>query len=165
MKTKRKNKNYDFDTEETPGVMKTPVMAYGSVSTTSTLGDFPSMDDYSLIKKAQRGLKTEVFYSLADAISMPEKRLASIINLSPRTISNYRDQQKHLDANYSEHLLKLINLYQLGKEIFGSLEDFDHWLNRPFWGSEDKPMDFISTPGGVDLIHEEIGKLAQGYPI
>ena len=96
---------------------------------------------------------------------MPEKTLASVINLSPRTISNYRDQNKDLDANYSEHLLKLINLYHLGQEIFGSVEDFSLWLQRPFYNSEEKPMDFLNTPGGVDLIATEVEKIAQGYPL
>lgn len=130
-----------------------------------TLRKLEIHDDYSLIKKARQGVNTDIFYALARAINMPEKTLASIINLSPRTISNYRDQDKHLDANYSEHLLKLINLYKFGQEIFGDFEEFDLWLQRPFWDSEDKPIDFISTPGGVDLIHEEIEKIALGYPV
>lgn len=36
------------------------------------------------------------------------------------------------------------------------------WMNRPFRNSEEKPVDLIATPGGVDLVHEEIEKLAQG---
>ena len=96
---------------------------------------------------------------------MPEKTLASMINLSPRTISNYRDQEKELDPIYSEHLLKLINLYNFGKEIFGSLEEFNLWMERPFWSSQEKPIDFVSTSGGVDLIYQEVEKLAQGYPV
>ncbi|MBD1431645.1 DUF2384 domain-containing protein [Sphingobacterium sp. DN00404] len=122
-------------------------------------------NDYTLLKKAREGVDTDVFYALADAIKMPEKTLAAIINLSPRTISNYRDQQKNLDANYSEHLLKLINLYQYGAEIFGSFEEFNLWLRRPFWDSEETPLDFMTTPGGVDMIQEEIEKLATGYPV
>lgn len=121
-------------------------------------------NDYSLLKKAREGVRTEVFYALAEAINMPEKTLASIINLSPRTISNYRDQQKRLDANYSEHLLKLVNLYEYGAEIFGSVEEFGFWLRRPFWDSNEKPEEFLNTPGGVDLVREEIEKLALGYP-
>lgn len=35
-------------------------------------------------------------------------------------------------------------------------------MNRPFRNSEEKPVDLIATPGGVDLVHEEIEKLAQG---
>jgi putative toxin-antitoxin system antitoxin component (TIGR02293 family) len=122
-------------------------------------------NDYSLIKKAHKGVGTDVFYSLADAIKMPEKKLAAIINLSPRNISNYRDQQKRLDANYSEHLLKLANMYRYGADIFGSFEEFNLWLHRPFWASDDTPMDFLTTSGGVDLVLEEMEKLALGYPV
>lgn len=135
-----------------------------SYSSYPSLRKLSIKNDYTLLKKAREGVGTDVFYSLADAIKMSEKTLASIINLSPRTISNYRDQQKYLDANYSEHLLKLVNLYQYGAEIFGGFEEFDLWLRRPFWDSEDTPLDFITTPGGVDLVHEEIEKLAIGYP-
>lgn len=142
-------------------IISEPAVAYGS----SRLRPFATKDDYSLIKKARNGVDTHIFYSLAEIIKMPEKTLASVINLSPRTISNYRDQNKDLDPNYSEHLLKLINLYNLGEEIFGSLEEFSLWLGRPFWNAEEKPIDLITTSGGVDLVAEEIEKLAQGYPI
>lgn len=142
-------------------VVSEPSVSYGS----PRLSAFVTKDDYSLVKKARNGVDTHVFYSLAEIIKMPEKTLASVINLSPRTISNYRDQNKDLDPNYSEHLLKLINLYNLGEEIFGSLEEFTLWLTRPFWNSDEKPIDLINTPGGVDLVAEEIEKLAQGYPL
>lgn len=135
--------------------------AYGGLR----LSAFVIKNDYSLIKKARNGVDTHVFYSLAEIIRMPEKTLASVINLSPRTISNYRDQNKKLDPNYSEHLLKLIYLYNLGEEIFGSMEEFSLWLARPFWNSEEKPIDLINSSGGVDLVAEEIEKLAQGYPL
>ena len=62
-------------------------------------------------------------------------------------------------------LLKNVMNYIVGKDIFGNLDEFTLWMNRPFWNSEDKPIDFISTSGGVDLVYEEIEKLAQGYPV
>lgn len=131
----------------------------------TTLQNFVIRDDYSLVKKAREGINTKVFYSLAEQIKMPEKTLASVINLSPRTISNYRDQNKDLDANYSEHLLKIINLYHLGQEIFGSLDEFTLWLQRPFYNTAERPIDLMGTTGGVDLIAQEVEKLAQGYPL
>lgn len=155
--------NYKQNENPKKSKIEEPMDTYGVGS--SIFNRFSIQDDYKLLKKAREGLKTEVFYSLADAIKMPEKTLASVINLSQRTISNYRDQEKGLDPIYSEHLLKLINLYGFGKEIFGSLDEFTLWMNRPFWSSEERPIDFISSPGGVDLIYEEIEKLAQGYPV
>ena len=156
-------RNYRQKQNPEENKVEEPMSAYGV--RTSIFSRFSIQDDYKLLKKAREGIKTDVFYSLADAIKMPEKNLATLINLSPRTISNYRDQEKDLDPIYSEHLLKLINLYNLGKEIFGSLEEFTLWMNRPFWNSDDRPIDFISTSGGVDLVYEEIEKLAQGYPV
>ncbi|ACU07880.1 hypothetical protein FIC_01432 [Flavobacteriaceae bacterium 3519-10] len=142
-------------------VVKDAAAAYGR----PILQNFIMKDDYSLVKKAREGIDTKIFYSLAEQIKMPEKTLASVINLSPRTISNYREQNKDLDANYSEHLLKIINLYHLGQEIFGSLDEFTFWLQRPFYNSTEKPMDLMKTVGGVDLIAQEVEKLAQGYPL
>lgn len=155
--------NYKQKGNQQKSKVEEPVALYGQ--SPSIFSRFSIQDDYKLLKKAREGVKTDVFYSLADAIKMPEKTLASVINLSPRTISNYRDQEKGLDPIYSEHLLKLINLYSFGKEIFGNLDEFTLWMNRPFWNSNDKPIDFISTSGGVDLIYQEIEKLAQGYPV
>jgi putative toxin-antitoxin system antitoxin component (TIGR02293 family) len=126
--------------------------------------DLSLLNNYSIVVSARKGLKTKIFYDFADVIKMPEKNLASIINLSSRTISNYKEKRKSLEPLYSEHLLKLIALFEKGEEIFGNIDEFNYWLNKPFWNSERKPMDWLITQGGVDLIMEEIDKLAQGYP-
>lgn len=119
---------------------------------------------YSIFLGARKGLKTKVFYDFAETIKMSEKNLAFIINLSTRTISNYNEQKKVLDPLYSEHLLKLIALFEKGEEIFGNIDEFNYWLKKPFWHSEEIPMGWLTTPGGVDLLTEELDKLAQGYP-
>ena len=119
---------------------------------------------YGLFLSARKGVRTKVFYDFAETIKMPEKNLASIINLSARTISNYKERRKSLEPIYSEHLLKLIALFEKGEEIFGSIDEFNYWLRKPFWGSEEKPIDWLVTSCGVDLVAEEIDQLAQGYP-
>jgi uncharacterized protein (DUF2384 family) len=70
-----------------------------------------------------------------------------------------------LEPVYSEHLLKLIHLYERGEDIFGNIDEFNYWLNKPFWNSREKPIDWMITPGGVDLLLTEIDKLAEGYPV
>lgn len=127
--------------------------------------NFDLVNNHAIVFSARKGVKAKVFYEFADAIKMSEKNLASIINLSARTISNYKDNEKKLEPQYSEHLLKLIALFNTGEEIFGNIDEFNYWLSKPFWNSEQKPIDWISTSGGVDLVMEEIEKLAQGYPV
>jgi putative toxin-antitoxin system antitoxin component (TIGR02293 family) len=121
--------------------------------------------NFSIVASARKGLPPEVFYDFADAIRMPEKNLAALINLSSRTISNYKESQKKLDPIYSEHLLKLIVLFGKGEKIFGNVDEFHYWLHKPFWNSNEKPSDWLGTGGGVDFLAEELDKLAQGYPV
>jgi putative toxin-antitoxin system antitoxin component (TIGR02293 family) len=130
----------------------------------SKFKDLDILNNHSIVFSARKGLKTKIFYDFADTIKMPEKNLAFIINLSARTISNYKIKRKNLEPLYSEHLLKIIALFKKGEEIFGTIDEFSYWLNKPFWDSKQKPIDWIVTSGGVDLVMEEIDKLAQGYP-
>jgi putative toxin-antitoxin system antitoxin component (TIGR02293 family) len=123
------------------------------------------INSHAMFFAARKGVRTSIFYDLAETIRMPEKQLASLINLSARTISNYQENRKVLAPSYSEHLLKLIALYEKGEHVFGSIDEFNYWLNKPFWNAKEKPMDWLVTPGGVDLVMEEIEQLAQGYPV
>jgi uncharacterized protein (DUF2384 family) len=65
----------------------------------------------------------------------------------------------------SEHLLKLIALFTKGEELFGKVDEFNYWLQKPFWDSQEKPIDWLITPGGVDLISDELERLAHGYAV
>ncbi len=96
---------------------------------------------------------------------MPEKKLAGLLHLHPRTIQNYKEQQRNLEPVESEHLLKLITLFAKGEEIFGNIEEFNAWLQKPFWNGRETPLEWLITPGGVDLVSEEIDRLAYGYAI
>lgn len=135
---------------------------------TSLHSKFSNIDmasNFSIVVSARKGLNTKVFYDFAAAIKMPEKNLASIINLSARTISNYKDSQKKLEPQYGEHLLKLISLFEKGETLFGNVDEFNYWLQKPFWNSTEKPADWLTTHGGLDFLNEELDKLAQGYPV
>jgi len=134
----------------------------------SVKNQFKSLDlrsPYAIVFSARKGVKAKIFYDFAKTIKMSEKTLANIINLSARTISNYNEQQKALEPVHAEHLLKLIILYEKGEEIFGNIDEFNYWLKKPFWNVEGTPLDWIITPGGVDLLMEELDKLALGYPV
>jgi putative toxin-antitoxin system antitoxin component (TIGR02293 family) len=119
----------------------------------------------SIVAIARKGLKPKVFYDFAETINMPEKHLASVINISSRTMSNYKNEEKLLDPIYGEHLLKLISLFEKGEEIFGNVDEFNYWLKKPYWHNKTAPNELINTIGGVDLVAEELEKLAQGYPV
>jgi putative toxin-antitoxin system antitoxin component (TIGR02293 family) len=143
-------------------------MAISSAIPVSIRDRFKSLDlqsAFELVVHARKGIKPKLFYEFADAINIPEKKLALLINISSRTIHNYKEQQKPLDPIQSEHLLKLIALYREGEDLFGNIEEFNYWLQKPFWNSKEKPIDWLTTPGGVDLVKDELGRLSHGYAV
>jgi putative toxin-antitoxin system antitoxin component (TIGR02293 family) len=127
--------------------------------------NFDLKNNHSIVFSARKGIKVKVFYDFAETINMSEKDLAKMINISPKTITNYSNQQKTLEPLQSEHLLKLIALFDKGEEVFGSIDEFNYWLKKPFWGSKEIPLQWMVTHGGVDLVMNELDRLAQGYPI
>jgi putative toxin-antitoxin system antitoxin component (TIGR02293 family) len=122
-------------------------------------------NSFAIVFSARKGIKPKVFYDFADSIKMPEKKLALMLNLSSRTISNYNEQQKALDPVQSEHLLKLISLFGKGEEIFGNINEFNYWLQKPFWSAKERPIDWLVTPGGVDLVTDELDRLSHAFAI
>lgn len=121
--------------------------------------------DLAIVTSARKGIKTKLFYDLADAVRMSERSLALLINLSFRTIDNYRQANKTFQPVQGEHLLKLIALYTKGEEIFGNIEEFNYWLQKPSWNAKEKPIDWLITPGGVDLVSNELDRLAHAYAV
>lgn len=117
-----------------------------------------------LFKYARHGVKTNLFYEFAETIKMGNKSLAAILHISSRTISNYHQNKQTLEPVQGEHLLKLVALYDKGIELFGSIDEFNYWLNKPFWNSDEKPIDWLITPGGVGLVIQELEQLGYGYP-
>ena len=130
----------------------------------SQFSELNLLNEQAIVYAARKGIAASVFYHLAETINMSEKGLASIINLSARTLSNYKESKKNLEPIYAEHLLKLVLLFEQGQSIFGSMDEFNQWLKKTSWNRTEKPIDLLTTPGGVNLVSQEISQLAQGYP-
>jgi putative toxin-antitoxin system antitoxin component (TIGR02293 family) len=144
--------------------MNHPGIAVKGPSLRKTFKNLSIGNDTRMFTQARAGLSSVIFYQFAQIINMPDKSLAHLLNLSPRTISNYKEKSKSLDPVQSEHLLKLIALYDKGEELFGNIDEFNYWLNKSFWDSPEKPIEWLITPGGVDLVMLEMDRLAYGYP-
>ena len=122
-------------------------------------------DNLSIVHSARRGINPSVFYSFAQTANLTEKKLAEIIHLHPRTLRNYAASQKKLDPVESEHLLKLIALFGKGEAVFGNVDQFNEWLLEDIPLIREKPLSLLTTPGGTDIISEELDKLAHGYVV
>ncbi len=62
-----------------------------------------------------------------------------------------------------ELLVKLSALFQRGTEIFGSMQEFIHWLGEPAYGLDHQvPLELLYTSEGVNLVADEVERIAYG---
>jgi len=129
---------------------------------TGKLRRYSGASGHAIAEYARNGIKTDVFYELAESAKIPEKNLAGLLHISPRTIGNYKEHDKPLNPVHSEHLLKLVLLYEKGEELFSNVDEFNYWLRKPLWNSTERPLDWLVTPGGIDVVIAELVHLAHG---
>lgn len=125
-----------------------------------------AVTDFSLIQKAHEGIDIAFFDQLLEQSGMTKAELTRLIGVDPKTIDNYRRMNKPFDTLKGELLLKLSRLFALGEEIFGSTDEFRAWLQLPageFQGI--LPHHLLSTSTGVDLVEDQLERIAQGYVV
>lgn len=120
-------------------------------------------NEYTMAQKAQAGLSVSAFFDLANISGLTNQELSSLLDLSFKTIQRYQKENKKLNALNSEQLLKLIALYQKAEEVFGNVSSFDRWLRKQSDGLGNTiPFKFLQTPGGIDLIMDELYRIEYG---
>jgi putative toxin-antitoxin system antitoxin component (TIGR02293 family) len=123
----------------------------------------PAQNHFSLVSAAHEGVSVAAFFDLLDITGLSQVELASLLDVSAKTMTRYRQEGKKLNALNSEQVLKIIALYQKGIEVFGSLGSFNRWLRKPAFGLHTNiPLVFLQTSGGIDLILEELVRLEYG---
>jgi uncharacterized protein (DUF2384 family) len=122
-------------------------------------------NDAAIFKCAEEGVAIRLFYTFAEAISISQMELATLLNLPAGMLSNQKQTIKSLIPSQGEHLLRLIALYGKGIELFGSIHEFKYWLNKPFWNADKKPGDWLINAGGINLAMKELDQLGYGYPV
>ncbi len=120
-------------------------------------------NNFALVHRAQNGISVSAFFDLLEIAELTSSELSSLLNVSYKTMQRYQKEDKKLSALNSEQVLKMIVLYQKAEEIFGDLSSFNRWLRKPAQGlGGQKPLQFMQTPGGIDLIYEELVRIEFG---
>ena len=120
-------------------------------------------NDYTMARKAHEGVKASAFFDLISISGLTHQELASLLDLSFKTVQRYQKENKKFNALNSEQLLKLVALYHNAEEVFGEIASFDRWLRKPSAGLGNTiPFTFLQTPGGMDLIRDELYKIEFG---
>jgi putative toxin-antitoxin system antitoxin component (TIGR02293 family) len=109
-----------------------------------------------------RGLPRAALNSLVDKLQLIESDEASeALGMSLRTLQRHKNTPAlHLDVQQSGRAWKFAEILAKATRVLGSQDEAEQWLRRPAIGLEQKrPVDLLTTPAGVKLIEDYLGRL------
>ncbi|MEM6841564.1 MAG: MbcA/ParS/Xre antitoxin family protein [Bacteroidota bacterium] len=116
-----------------------------------------------ILHLARQGVSKQNIRKVMTQTQSSIEELASVLGVTVRTARNYRTQEDILSPQQAEALLKYQKLVQRGGEVFGTVETFKRWLQKPAFGLDgDKPFELLITSEGLNLVSDEVERIANG---
>lgn len=85
------------------------------------------------------------------------------LNVSVKTFREYKKPKSTFKKNVKEQVLLLLSLIKHGMEIFGSMKEFDSWLNQQnFYFDNKNPASFLNTITGIKFIDDRLTAMEYG---
>jgi putative toxin-antitoxin system antitoxin component (TIGR02293 family) len=117
----------------------------------------------SIYLSSKKGLKPEAVFDLFLLLHFTGSMVEEVLFKSLKTFSNYKKNNTPLDAAVSEKVLTLFSLYNKGISLFGSVEEFNNWIDLPAFGLGDQiPKHLLSTITGIRLVEDELTRIEYG---
>lgn len=124
------------------------------------------MDDRDLIhfiKMVRDGISFTVFFNFAKSTPFSLAEWSGFLNMSERTMQRHKLEKKTFGPIYSEKILQITLLYNMGIEVFGDKEKFNAWLDTSNLGLGGlKPKEMLDNSFGIDLIKDELTRIEHG---
>lgn len=87
---------------------------------------------------------------------------SGLLHISERTLLRYKQDNKRFDPLQTDRILVLNRLIEFGNDILGK-ENLKKWLetdNLALGGK--KPKELLVTSFGIELVQNELGRIAHG---
>lgn len=100
---------------------------------------------------------------LNNLIGLGDEILAGWLNITSRTLRNYKEKKSKLKGITQEQLVTLLSLYKHGISVFDNKEAFEAWLStdNPFLDNK-APKVFMDTISGIQLIDNRLTAMEYG---
>ncbi|GAB2607564.1 antitoxin Xre/MbcA/ParS toxin-binding domain-containing protein [Spirosoma areae] len=85
------------------------------------------------------------------------------LNVSVKTFREYKKPPTSFKENVKEQVLLLLALIKHGIEVFGSVSEFDQWLNRTnFYFDNRSPNAYLNTVTGIKFVDDRLTAMEYG---
>lgn len=121
------------------------------------------LNESEVVYAARAGINRQKVNEIMHFTGFTLSEMGQYAHVATRTLQRKNPGEK-FPADISEKFLLIQNLYVRGSKVFGSLADFQDWMNTPnriFDNS--KPKDFLDTYSGLEYIMQELGRIEHGF--
>ncbi len=128
----------------------------------ASFSSITSVDAHNLINRTRTGISMHQLEKIINRYDLTLKEIAAILNVSERTLQRYENADI-LSKDASDRALHLQRLYEKGAEVFGSLDKFKGWMkSNILYFKNEKPITFLDTIFGFELLEQELGRIEHG---
>ncbi|BBO85206.1 hypothetical protein DSCO28_57720 [Desulfosarcina ovata subsp. sediminis] len=121
-----------------------------------------SVNADQLIHQLKAGFPVESFDDLRKCLDLSDNSLAKIVQIPRRTLSRRRVNGR-FNTVESERVLRLIQVYEMAAEVFGSSEKARRWLKKPARGLGGRiPLEYADTYIGANEVIKLLGRIDHG---
>ena len=114
-----------------------------------------------------QGMPRAALRSLIDKIRLITTDEAfEALGVSLRTLQRHKSEPNALlDVQQSGRAWKFAEILAKATRVLGSQDEAEQWLRRPAIGlDQERPIDLLTTPAGVKLVEDYLGRLEyDGY--
>ena len=115
-----------------------------------------------LIGKLKHGLPVGAFDRLLVRLDVPEKMLASTVNIAYRTLSR-RKKEGRFKTDESERVLRIAKLYEKALDVLEDDEIARQWFKMPAKALGGKtPLEYADTEPGAHEVEDLLVRIEYG---
>lgn len=131
----------------------------------SVMGAADPTDPYSAHEILVHGLPHKVVGHLTSKLTvMGHESFERAIGISSRTMQRWtKSSSQKLSQEQGGRVWKFAELLTKATAVLGSQTEAEQWFERPAVGlNQERPIDLLSTPAGVELVDEHLDRLTHG---
>ena len=103
------------------------------------------------------------FKKIADKVPFTQSEWAAILHVSERTLQRYAKANGVFAPINAERAMQVAHVLNRGKEVFGDITKFYHWIKRnPYMLEGNLSMQSLTTNDGINKILIQLGRIEHG---
>ena len=120
-------------------------------------------DHVALAAQVEEGVPVVELVQFGREAGFTTEELAQLIQIPPRTYARRVSSRARLKPTEGERAVRIMRLFDLARQVFGTEEATRRWLNSPLVSLGGRtPLDFARTEQGAREVENLLGRIEDG---